>query len=65
MKHLLMPFLLAGCLAAGCQQKKENAQGVDTGKLDCGKDSMTVTGNPKLLYALPEQYNTPDGVVVA
>ena len=64
MKRFIIPALLGVCLAAGCQQKKENANGVDTGNLDSAQASVETIGDPKLLYTLPANYNTPDGMAL-
>ncbi|WP_080059753.1 SMP-30/gluconolactonase/LRE family protein [Spirosoma aerolatum] len=64
MKQSLIVLLLGLGLAAGCQ-KKENAKGLDTGNLDSAKEEVSTVGNPKLLYTLPDKYNTPDGMALA
>ncbi|CCH56842.1 hypothetical protein BN8_06230 [Fibrisoma limi BUZ 3] len=64
MKSNLVLILVGVGLAAGCQQKKENAQGVDTGNLDSAQATVSTVGNPKLLYTLPAKYNTPDGLAL-
>ncbi len=64
MKKFVVPILLGLALAAGCQ-KKENSKGVDTGDLDSAKETVSTIGNPKLLYTLPDKYNTPDGLALA
>lgn len=64
MKKFVIPILLGFGLAVGCQ-KKENATGVDTGNLDSAKEEVSTVGAPKLLYTLPEKYNTPDGMALA
>ena len=65
MKQFIIPILLAMGLVAACQQKKENAKGVDTGNLDSAKQTVSTIGNPKLLYTLSNNYNTPDGLALA
>ena len=65
MKQFIIPVLFGLGLATGCQQKKENANGVDTGNLDSAQQTVSTTGDPKLLYTLPRNYNTPDGLALA
>ncbi|QIP11870.1 hypothetical protein G8759_04100 [Spirosoma aureum] len=64
MKQFIIPVLLGLGLATSCQ-KKENSKGVNTGDLDSAKETVSMIGSPKLLYTLPEKYNTPDGMALA
>lgn len=64
MKHYVIPALLGVCLAVSCQQKKENADGVDTGNVDSAQATIQTIGDPKLLYTLPDKHNTPDGLAL-
>lgn len=66
MNQFILPLLLGVGLAAGCQKKETtNSAGTDTGNLDSARETVSTVGNPKLLYTLPEKYNTPDGLVLA
>ncbi|MFD2574537.1 SMP-30/gluconolactonase/LRE family protein [Spirosoma soli] len=64
MKQFIIPILVGLGLATACQ-KKENSKGVDTGDLDSATETVSNVGDPKLLYTLPDKYNTPDGMALA
>lgn len=57
-------MLLGLSLAAGCQTQ-QNADGNPTTDADSAQASVPTTGNPQLLYTLPDKYNIPDGMALA
>ncbi|HEX8350969.1 MAG TPA: hypothetical protein VF598_13480 [Hymenobacter sp.] len=70
MNYKLITVLLSGALLAGCQQKKNTPQEEQkanvTGSAAAAVDtSARVGATPKLLFKLPEKYNTPDGLALA
>ncbi|GGF07432.1 SMP-30/gluconolactonase/LRE family protein [Hymenobacter cavernae] len=70
MNHKLMMVLLSGALLAGCQQKKntpqEEQKAAATDSAAAAVDtSARVGATPKLLFKLPDKYNTPDGLALA
>ncbi len=65
MKRFIVPALLS-LAVAGCQNK-QNAESNTTANADSlqTQASVPTTGDPKLLYTLPDKYNTPDGMALA
>ncbi|WP_240163629.1 hypothetical protein [Spirosoma taeanense] len=64
MNRFILPVCLGLSLAIGCQTKDTNNM-TDTGNLDSAQQTVETVGDPKLLYTLPDKYNTPDGMALA
>ncbi|PRY43081.1 SMP-30/gluconolaconase/LRE-like protein [Spirosoma oryzae] len=64
MKQFLIPALLSLSLVTSCQ-KKENSDSTSAGnETDTSAQTVATIGDPKLLYTLAAQYNTPDGLAI-
>ncbi|OUJ74925.1 SMP-30/gluconolactonase/LRE family protein [Hymenobacter crusticola] len=78
MNPKFLPLLIGGALLASCQQNSTkteantslSADSTATTKaaadtMGVPADSIPTVGSPKLLFKLPEKYNTPDGLALA
>ena len=64
MKQLIYALSVSFLVAAGCQQKKNAADASSSDSTNTA-ESIPSVGSPKLLYNLPDKYNTPDGMALA
>lgn len=64
MKQFLIPALLGLSLVTSCQKKQGSDSTSASNETDTSAQTVATIGDPKLLYTLPAQYNTPDGLAI-
>jgi sugar lactone lactonase YvrE len=65
MKQFLIPAILGLSLLTGCQKEETgDSTAAANSEADTATQNVSTVGDPKLLYTLPSQYNTPDGMAI-
>lgn len=68
MKRFLFITLVGLVVLVGCQSKKDTTNSTNDAEranADSIGQPVATVGNPKLLYTMPDKYNTPDGLALA